>query len=136
LRLSRTSMRSEVSALEDSKRNLVHDTHTSMGRGYDDRKRILDCGIAIVALVLTSPLWLVAAVAISVDSPGRVFFVQQRVGKNGRRFRIFKFRSMRADAARYAPSPDSSQDPRLTRVGRVLRKCSLDELPQLLNVLR
>ncbi|MFU8849346.1 MAG: sugar transferase, partial [Opitutales bacterium] len=68
--------------------------------------------------------------------PGPVFFRQQRVGKDGKLFEIYKFRSMHTDAPAYAVNPHSSRDPRITRVGRFLRKSSLDELPQLINVWR
>ncbi len=110
-------------------------------------KRCLDIGVASVALVLLSPLFLVLALAVRLDSAGPVFFGQERVGRGGRRFTCWKFRSMCADAedrlARLAegnqargPMFKMQDDPRRTRVGRVLRKSSLDELPQLWNVLR
>jgi lipopolysaccharide/colanic/teichoic acid biosynthesis glycosyltransferase len=73
---------------------------------------------------------------VRATSPGPAFFVQQRVGRDGALFSIFKFRTMRSDAAAYEPGPRSGSDPRITRLGRRLRATSLDELPQLLNVLR
>lgn len=100
-------------------------------------KRIIDVAGSLVGLTLLSPLFLIAAVLIKVDSPGPVFFRQERVGKDGRRFRIFKFRSMVDGAARLGSGIYVSEgDPRITRVGRFLRRASLDELPQLINVLR
>lgn len=100
-------------------------------------KRILDLTIAGTAAITLLPLFAIVALAIKLDSPGPVFFRQTRNGYRGRPFKIFKFRSMcvlqdGADAARQA----SRSDPRITRMGRVLRKSSIDELPQLLNVLR
>jgi lipopolysaccharide/colanic/teichoic acid biosynthesis glycosyltransferase len=110
-------------------------------------KRCLDVVLAALFLVGSLPVWLLIAVAIKVDSPGPVFFVQERVGFRARRFRFYKFRSMRvgADRARAdlqhlnemsGPVFKLRLDPRITRVGRILRRTSLDELPQLLNVLR
>ena len=94
---------------------------------------ILLAGIGLVAL---APLFLIIAVAIRLDSPGPVFFRQERVGRKGRIFRIFKFRTMRVDAPATGPALTIGEDPRITRVGRFLRHYKLDELPQLLNVLR
>ena len=76
----------------------------------------------------------ILSILIKMDSAGPVFFEQERVGKNGQKFNIFKLRSMRVDAPKYAISPDEAQDSRITRIGRLLRRTSLDELPQLLNV--
>jgi exopolysaccharide biosynthesis polyprenyl glycosylphosphotransferase len=114
-------------------------THCS--RPYADRvqvriKHALDLFVAAVALVLLSPLFAVIAVLIKLDSPGPVFFIQERAGRYGRPFKMVKFRSMRADAPPVAPSPGRRDDPRVTRIGRILRETSLDELPQLWNVLR
>jgi len=95
-------------------------------------KRTMDLVLALGVVALSSPLMLAIAVAIRLDSPGPVFFRQERIGQFGRVFRIFKFRSMRADAPRIsADEPDT----RVTRVGRFLRRTRLDELPQLLNVI-
>jgi lipopolysaccharide/colanic/teichoic acid biosynthesis glycosyltransferase len=99
-------------------------------------KRWLDKLIAIAALAILAPLLLVIAVAVKLDSAGPVFFSHQRVGYKGRRFWIIKFRSMHVHAAKYRRSPSDLKDSRITRVGRVLRRLSLDEVPQLLNVLR
>ncbi|HZT54533.1 MAG TPA: exopolysaccharide biosynthesis polyprenyl glycosylphosphotransferase [Gaiellaceae bacterium] len=110
-------------------------------------KRIFDVVVATVALVATVPLFLVIGLAIVVDDGWPVFFRQLRAGENGRRFRIFKFRTMVRDAEARLPELVSldelsdpmfklRSDPRVTRVGRFLRRTSLDELPQLLNVLR
>jgi len=99
-------------------------------------KRCFDFTFALFGLVVLSPLFAVIALLVKRDSPGPVFFRQQRVGLHGRPFNIYKFRSMRAGVEPYAPSPKSSDDPRITRTGRFLRRKSLDELPQLFNILR
>jgi lipopolysaccharide/colanic/teichoic acid biosynthesis glycosyltransferase len=99
-------------------------------------KRVADFAICIPALALSLPLLLVASILIKVDSDGPIFFRQARIGKNGRVFRLWKFRSMHSDAPPYERSPLSDADARLTRVGRVFRRFSIDELPQLINVLR
>ena len=99
-------------------------------------KRVLDVVGAALLITCTAPLWAIAAVLVRATSPGPVFFVQERVGRGGRRFRMYKFRTMRRDADAYAPSPAYDTHPSITRVGRLLRVAGLDELPQLLNVLR
>jgi exopolysaccharide biosynthesis polyprenyl glycosylphosphotransferase len=110
-------------------------------------KRLVDIVGASAALVLTAPLWVLIAIVIRLDSPGPVFFRQERVGIGGRRFRMLKFRTMRSGAdeekesvAHLNVSGDPRlfkipNDPRVSRVGRFLRRWSLDELPQFLNVI-
>lgn len=99
-------------------------------------QQILDTTAAGCLLFLLGPVFLIIALAVRLDSPGPSFFIQERVGKHGVRFQIFKFRSMFVTAPHYAASPTRSSDPRITRVGRVLRRLGLDELPQLMNVLK
>ena len=99
-------------------------------------KRLFDLTISLVGLVLLAPLWAAIALWIVLDSPGPVFFRGERVGREGRPFRILKFRTMIADAAQRGPGITTAQDPRVTRAGRFLRRFKLDELPQLLNVLK
>jgi len=122
---------------------IVDDLSVTMDRGpstsyewYGLSKRVLDVALSSIALVLLSPILLFIAMLIKLDSPGSVLFIQNRVGLNGRVFRIYKFRSMYAESAEYEPSPTTSMDPRLTRIGRFLRRLSLDELPQLVNVIQ
>jgi exopolysaccharide biosynthesis polyprenyl glycosylphosphotransferase len=105
-------------------------------RAYAVGKRVFDLTVATLLLLVTAPLWAVAALMIRVGSPGPIFFVQERVGLRGRRFRMLKFRTMRVDTDPYAYSPAGDTDPRITRTGRVLRTGGFDELPQLINVLR
>lgn len=113
---------------------------------YPEIKALIEGVIAAVALLMLSPLFFLTAIAIKYDSPGSVFFAHKREGRNGKRFRCWKFRTMEQDAdaqqrALYRQNPiDGPQfklkaDPRVTRVGRVLRDTNIDELPQLLNVL-
>ena len=98
-------------------------------------KRLMDLVLAGLALLLLSPLLLATAVAIVVDSGRPVFFRQMRVGRGGQTFGMLKFRSMVVNAAAVGPFYTASNDPRITRAGRFIRRTSLDELPQLLNVL-
>ena len=98
-------------------------------------KRVFDLLGASLALLLLSPLMLAIALAIKLDSRGPVFFRQQRVGRHGVPFDIHKFRSMAADAPQRGPALTVGDDPRITRIGRWLRRTRLDELPQLLDVL-
>ena len=118
-------------------------THSAWGRAT---KRAIDLVLAPLLVVVTSPLWLLAAAAIRLDSPGPVFFVQERIGLNKRRFRMLKFRSMFEGSEQVQPmlrplnEADGPifklrDDPRVTRVGRWLRRFDVDELPQLLNVI-
>jgi len=98
-------------------------------------KRLFDVTVSALALVVVSPLVLVLALVVRLDSRGPAFFLQERVGRAGKRFRIVKLRTMVADAPAKGPLITASDDPRITRVGRVLRRHRLDELPQLVNVL-
>ena len=112
----------------------------------DMAKRALDIAGSVIALILLGPLLLLTALAIRLESPGAPIFQQTRVGRDGRHFTLYKFRSMSADAEsrRAAVAQDSDregicfksrQDPRVTRIGRLLRRFSIDELPQIFNVL-
>ena len=98
-------------------------------------KRLLDLLLSLIALALLSPLLIAAAVAVKLGSPGPIFFKQIRVGRHTRTFGMYKFRTMVANAASIGPYFTNSGDPRITPAGRWLRKTSVDELPQLLNVL-
>ncbi len=99
-------------------------------------KRLLDVTCSVVGLLLLSPLLLLIALAIKLDSASPVFYRGVRVGRFGRLFRIFKFRTMVVNAEKMGGPSTADGDPRLTRVGKSLRKYKLDELPQLLNVLQ
>jgi lipopolysaccharide/colanic/teichoic acid biosynthesis glycosyltransferase len=116
-------------------------------RRYLVSKRILDIVVSFTALIVAAPILLACALAIRVETPGPVMFSQKRTGRGGRRFPMWKFRTMVANAEELKaelahlnilPPPDFKipNDPRVTKVGKFLRATSLDELPQLLNVLR
>jgi lipopolysaccharide/colanic/teichoic acid biosynthesis glycosyltransferase len=107
-----------------------------LGRGRAAVKRAFDVLAALVGLVLLAPLLVVVGVLVKWTSPGPVFFRQERVGRRFQPFRIYKFRTMVADAPHRGGPITFGNDPRITRVGRVLRQTKADELPQLLNVLR
>ena len=99
-------------------------------------KRIFDVAVSAVMLLVLSPVFLILAAAIKLDSPGPVFYRQVRVTQYGREFRIFKFRSMVSDADKRGSLVTVSGDSRITRVGKFIRKCRLDEVCQLIDVLR
>ena len=114
--------------------------------GYRYIKRIIDILLSGLAIIILSPLLLILCIAIKLDSPGPIFFAQERVGRNGRRFKIYKFRSMYIDAEeRKKELMEKNQmsglmfkmddDPRITKVGKFIRKTSIDELPQFYNIL-
>jgi lipopolysaccharide/colanic/teichoic acid biosynthesis glycosyltransferase len=99
-------------------------------------KRLLDVVVSSVALVILSPLMFAIALWVRIDSPGPALFRQERVGRGGRSFEILKFRSMQQEAPRTGPAITAGNDPRITRAGGFIRRYKLDELPQLLNVIK
>ena len=99
-------------------------------------KRLVDVMLAFAALLVLVPVWLLAALAIALESGGPVLFQQTRLGLRGREFNMLKFRSMHRNAAATGPYFTAANDTRITRVGRFIRRTSIDELPQLINVLR
>lgn len=98
-------------------------------------KRLMDLVMAVILTVILSPVMLILAISIRIDSRGPVFFRQKRVTQYGKVYRIFKFRTMVADADKKGPAVTAAGDSRITRMGNLLRKCRLDELPQLFNVI-
>jgi len=109
---------------------------SSSGTGADHRMRMLDSVGSLCGLILLSPLFLLLAALIKADSAGPVFFRAERIGQGGKPFRLVKFRSMVSRAAQRGPGITTADDERITRMGRLLRRSKLDELPQLLNVLK
>ncbi len=115
---------------------LIREKRVTTDKNFDLVKRGMDLFMCAVLGAFLLPVMVLIALAIKKDSKGPVFFKQKRVGKNGRIFNMYKFRSMHKDAPKYAVNPDTNFDPRITRVGRFLRRTSLDELPQIINVLK
>ncbi|PAD26414.1 UDP-phosphate N-acetylgalactosaminyl-1-phosphate transferase [Niallia circulans] len=103
---------------------------------YQVFKRMMDLFIASIGIVITLPLILLFAILIRIDSPGSPFYVQQRVGRNGKCFRLIKLRSMRMDAEKDGEKWAEVNDPRITKIGAFIRKTRIDELPQLFSVLK
>lgn len=114
---------------------LVDITNANIPPAVANMKRAADTVLAAIGLVVLSPLMLLVGLAVRLDSPGPVFYRQERVGRHKRLFKVNKFRSMCVDAEPDGPALSRPGDPRITRLGRVLRKYRLDELPQLWNVL-
>lgn len=106
-----------------------------MNRFQRNVKRFVDCFTALVTLIFFLPLFLICYILVKIDDGGPAIFKQERIGRFGRPFYIYKFRSMRVDAEMYGPALyKGGVDPRLTRIGKFLREHHLDELPQLWNV--
>lgn len=99
-------------------------------------KKIFDITLALIALFLTSPFWLIGMVGILITMPGPIFFTQERIGKNGKDFKIYKLRTMKVNKELEENRDMSHDDERKTMWGNLLRRCKIDELPQLLNVLK
>lgn len=114
----------------------VSSRHPATVRSDAVARRLFDVGAAGVGLAVLAPVLLITAAAIKLHDGGRVFYRAQRVGKGGELFELYKFRTMVHEADRQGPGITSSGDSRITPVGRVLRRTKLDELPQLINVLR
>jgi len=99
-------------------------------------KRVVDILVSLVSILVLSPLFLVIALLVKLDSPGTVFFLQERIGEDFKRFKIIKFRTMVVDAPKSGNTITKKSDKRITRVGRFLRKFKIDEMPQIINVLK
>lgn len=114
-----------------------HSPHIGKQIGfYEITKRLLDVVGSLGLIALSLPLWIIIPIWIKISSQGPVFFKQERIGGGGVPFGMYKFRSMYTNAPKYGRSPEDARDPRITPAGRFLRRSSMDELPQLLNVLR
>ena len=126
----------EEDAISASKSTMRPYKLSNAQRGYMFIKAVADFIIALVALLLLSPVFLITAIAIKIDSKGPVFFVQNRIGKNGKEFKCIKFRSMAEDARHDIATYEYAEASHyITRVGRFIRKTSIDELPQLFCLL-
>ena len=102
----------------------------------DSLKRGFDLVLSLTGFIVTLPIMLITALAIRLDTPGPIFYLQPRVGKDGKDFKVIKFRSMYQDAEKNGPQWASENDPRVTRIGRIIRKVRIDELPQFINVIK
>ena len=103
---------------------------------YRTLRGISDRILALLALTVFSPLLILLIIAIRIDSKGKAIFAHKRIGKNGKPFTLYKFRTMRADCGAEEHAPVSLSDPRITRIGKILRKTSLDEVPQFWNIIK
>ena len=103
---------------------------------YDIYQRVFDVLLSTIGIMMSIPFIVIFGIAVKLDSPGPVFYTQERVGKGGRRFKVIKLRSMIRDAEKNGAQWAEKDDPRVTRVGRFIRKTRIDELPQFINVLR
>lgn len=140
--------------MESAKRKSINKSASPSGHAikkkpvYDFFKRIFDIVCSLIALIILSPVFLIMAILVKTTSEGPAFFAHKRVGKNGKEIKIYKFRSMVTNAeelikqftpeqkAEYEKNFKLENDPRITKVGKFMRKTSLDELPQLLNILK
>jgi lipopolysaccharide/colanic/teichoic acid biosynthesis glycosyltransferase len=107
-----------------------------MGKQGSFIKRFTDIVVSLFSLIVFSPVFLISAIAIKLDSNGPIFFLHERTGLNGIPFKMIKFRGMIDNALSFGPGITQLNDPRITKVGKFLRRTSIDELPQLINVLK
>lgn len=107
-----------------------------MGKQGSFIKRFTDIIISFVSLIISSPIFLISAILIKLESKGPIFFLHERTGLNGKPFNMIKFRGMIDNALSFGPGITQKDDPRITKVGKFLRRTSIDELPQLINVLK
>lgn len=103
---------------------------------YTVSKRLFDVFLCVPAIIVLMPVFCILALLIRIESKGSAVFKQERAGKGGKPFIFYKFRTMKLDSEPFGPSPKSGDDPRLTKIGRFLREYSLDELPQLFNIVK
>lgn len=132
--LERETGRVELTHLEIP--YLLHSSGFQIGLIDEIVKRLMDIGISLAALVISLPVLLLAVVAIRIESRGSAFYRQQRVTRDGNIFWLFKLRTMKVDAEQNGPQWTDAADPRITRVGAFLRRTRIDEVPQLINILR
>lgn len=115
---------------------LIDMSNCAISEGEKNMKRVIDIFVSFIALILLSPLFLLLAILIKKDSNGPIFYKQERIGYRHRPFKIYKFRTMKAHAENGIPLLSEENDKRVTKIGKVLRKYRLDELPQFWNVLK
>jgi exopolysaccharide biosynthesis polyprenyl glycosylphosphotransferase len=115
---------------------LVEITHELMPKWQENIKQFLDIVVSVIAIILASPLYIFLSIAIKISSPGPVFYMHERIGRYGKPFRIIKFRSMHVNAETNGPELSSENDPRVTKLGKFMRKYRFDEIPNFINVLK
>ncbi len=103
---------------------------------YNAGKKIFDLLFSILAIILFSPAWIFIAIIVKLDSNGSIIFKQKRVGVNGKFFTIYKFRTLYSNSEKYATTPITANDQRITRIGKILRRKGLDEIPQFINIIK
>lgn len=116
--------------------NSINYNNVKGGRFFDFYQRILDIVLSLIGLVIGIPLMLIFGVLIKVEDRGPAIYKQERVGKGGKSFYLYKLRSMRTDAEKYGAQWAEKDDPRVTKIGRFIRKTRIDEIPQLFNILK
>jgi len=115
---------------------LIEINHNIMPVWQQHAKRFLDITLSVIAILVLLPVYLFTSIAVKLSSPGSIFYSHFRIGKGGKPFKIYKFRSMYVDAEKNGPALSSKNDSRITRWGLIMRKTRLDEIPQFYNVLR
>lgn len=116
--------------------NSINYNNVKGGKFFDFYQRILDIVLSLIGLVIGIPLMLIFGVLIKVEDRGPAIYKQERVGKGGKSFYLYKLRSMRTDAEKYGAQWAEKDDPRVTKIGRFIRKTRIDEIPQLFNILK
>ncbi|GGE04945.1 capsular polysaccharide biosynthesis protein [Marinithermofilum abyssi] len=129
-------MQSKAAYERDSQARTEGLSHPRTTGAYPVFKRVFEIIFSIALLLFTLPVLILTAIAIKLESKGPVFYKQERVGLQGKKFYVIKLRSMRTDAEKNGPQWASKDDPRVTRVGKFIRKTRIDEVPQLINVLK
>jgi len=109
---------------------------SNQGTFYKLTKKVIDIVTALIVLIMFSPIWIIIGIIIKITDGGKAIFTQERTGKNGKLFRCYKFRTMYPDVEGYEFAPTTLTDKRITKIGRLLRRTSLDEIPQFINVLK
>lgn len=116
--------------------NSINYNNVKGGKFFDFYQRILDIVLSLIGLVIGIPLMFIFGVLIKVEDRGPAIYKQERVGKGGKSFYLYKLRSMRTDAEKYGAQWAEKDDPRVTKIGRFIRKTRIDEIPQLFNILK
>jgi exopolysaccharide biosynthesis polyprenyl glycosylphosphotransferase len=128
--------RSNMDKSQETSYNIKSSNQGIKGNLYDIFKRIMDIILALIGLIIGIPLIIIFGIAIAVESPGGIFYTQDRLGKDGKVFKIYKLRSMVCNAEKNGAQWAEKDDPRVTKVGSFIRKTRIDEIPQLFNVLK